>query len=804
MFKNYFKIAFSNLRRNKIFSFINIFGLATGMACSLLIFLFVKDERSYDRFNKDSENIYRVVENLVNDDGTQVPGATTPLPMAPAMQKEIPEVVNVTRFFANPDWGANFLFQYGTKKFNEQNIVLVDSSFLDVFTFSFIKGNPKTAFTEGNSVVLTESMAKKYFGNDPDSDQEAIGKTLHADQFLGDLVVTGIMKDVPGNAHFHFDFAVSLQKLVGNNKTDWGWNDFYTYVKVKPHTNIAGVSKKIQDLYKQNDPSGKMIFYTQPLTSIHLSSNLKAELEPNGNSLQIYIFSIIAIFIILIAGINYVNLATAKSTAKAKEVGVRKITGASRLQLVNQFLVESFLTCLAASALAILISQLILPAVNAITQKHLSLNRQPIVFLYLFLTTLLLGLVAGFFPAIYLSSFKPAGILKGVRKNNGTALGLRKVLVVTQFTISIVLIIGTLVIAKQMHFMQSSDLGLDKDQVLIIKNAWTLPDDQKDAFKNSSLQIRGVKKISMSDGVLGGQNWTHKMHLQGSQNAQSINFLSVGNDFTDALGIKIKEGRSFSGKFPSDVMINKRDTVPNQLIGSVVLNETAVKELGIPAPAVGKNVFWDQNYLRVIGVAGDFHYTSFRTKVEPFAFVDIPMRMGNFTVKLATHNMKSTLAQLENTWNKFSPGRPFEYTFLDETYTKLYESENRFQKVFISMVILAIVIASLGLFGLAIFAAKQRIKEIGIRKVLGASTAAIAAMLSGDFLKLVMIALIIAIPVGWYFMHKWLQDFAYRINISWWMFVAAGLLAVAIALITVSFQAIKAALANPVESLRTE
>ncbi|MEO7043662.1 MAG: ABC transporter permease, partial [Ferruginibacter sp.] len=286
------KIAARNLRRNKVFSFINIFGLATGMACSLLIFLFVKDERSYDRFNKDAENIYRVSENLVNDDGNQVPGATTPLPLALAIQKEIPEVVDVTRFFANPDWGANFLFQNGTKKFNEQSIVLVDSSFLNVFTFPLIKGNPKTAFKEGNSVVLTESMAKKYFGN-----QNPVGKTLHADQFLGDVVVTGVMKDVPRNSHFHFDFAISLQKLVGANSNDWGWNDFYTYVKVKPHTNITSFTKKIQSLYNQHDPSGKITLYAQPLTSIHLSSNLKAELEPNGDKLQIYIFSLIAIFI---------------------------------------------------------------------------------------------------------------------------------------------------------------------------------------------------------------------------------------------------------------------------------------------------------------------------------------------------------------------------------------------------------------------------------------------------------------------------------------------------------------------------
>ncbi|MEP6465752.1 MAG: ABC transporter permease [Parafilimonas sp.] len=785
--------------RNKIFSFINIFGLASGMACSLLIFLYVSDESSYDKFNNDSENIYRVVKDFVNDDGSKVPDATTPPALAPYMQKQIPEVESVTRLFANPDWGANFLFQYGTKKFNEQSIVFVDSSFLKVFTFPFIKGNPKTAFAASNSVILTESTAKKYFGN-----ENPIGKTLHADQFLEDLLVTGVIKDVPRNAHFHFDFAISLQKLGGDHNTDWGWYEFYTYAKVKPNTNITNFTKKIQGLYNQNNPDGKNIFYTQPLTAIHLSSDLKEEIETNGDSMQIYIFSIIAIFIILIAGINYVNLSTARSSIKAKEVGVRKIAGASRLQLINQFLVESFLTCIIAAALALLIAQLLLPSVNAITQKQLSLSGQPNVFLYLLLTTVFLAFVAGLFPSVYLSSFKPFGILKGAGKNNGTALSLRKVLVVIQFTISIVLIIGALVIAKQMNFMQSSDLGLDKNQVLIIKNAWSLPDDQKDAFKNAALQIHGVQKIAMADGILGGQTWIRKMHLQGSQDAQPINFLSVSNDFTEALEIKLKEGRSFSAKFPSDVMTRLPDSASNQKLGSVVLSETAVKELDISEPAIGKNIYWDQNYLKIIGVVKDFHFTSFRTKVEPFAFVNNPIRMGNFTVKLSTNNIKSTLIQLENTWNKFSPHRPFEYTFLDDTYAKLYQSENRFQKVFISLVILGIVIACLGLFGVAAFAAQQRVKEIGIRKVLGASTAAIANMLSRDFLKLVMIALIIAIPAGWYFMNKWLQGFAYRIDLSWSIFVAAAVLAILIALITVSFQAIKAAIANPVKSLRSE
>jgi putative ABC transport system permease protein len=800
MITNHFKIAFRSIMKNKTFSFINIFGLATGMACSLLIFLFVKDELSYDRFNKDSAHIYRVVKDFVNDDGTPIPDATTPPALAIAMQREIPEVIDATRAFANPDWGGNFLFKYGDKKFNEQKIFFVDSSFFDVFTFPFISGNTRDAFKEINSVVITENVAKKYFGN-----ENPIGKTLHADQFLGDLMVTRVMKNIPANSHFHFDFAISIKKLGGEDKdSDWGWYEFYTYVKIKPHTNIASLTKKIQNIYKQNDPTGKDIYYTQPLTSIHLSSNLKSEIEPNSDKTYVYIFAIIAIFIILIAGINYVNLATAKASVRAKEVGIRKVAGASRPSLINQFLIESVVTSLIASLLAVAIASLLLPEVNAITQKQLTLTGDPSVLGYITTVAFFLGVITGFFPAVYLSSFKPVNVLKGLKINRLGTLGLRKVLVVLQFTISIALIIGALVIAEQVHFMQSAKLGLNKDQVVIVKNEWTLPDEAKDAFQNTALQIRGVKKMATSDGVLGGQNWTMQLRSQGSQNAQLVNSLSISYDYLDALGIQIKEGRCFSAKFPTDVMVNLSDNRLNQIVGSVILNETAVKELGVQEPAVGKNIFWGGNYLRIVGVVKDFHFTSFHDKIKPFAFVDNPRRMGDYTIKLSTDNMKVTLAQLENTWNKFSPERPFEYFFLDETYAKLYQSESHFQQIFTSLVILGIIIACLGLFGLAAFAAQQRVKEIGIRKVLGASVNEIVSLLSKDFLRLVFIALLIATPIAWFFMNNWLQDFAYRVNMQWWLFLAAACIAIFVAVVTICTQAIKAAIANPVKSLRTE
>lgn len=410
MFKNYFKTAIRNLLRNKIFSFINIFGLAVGMACSLLIFLFVKDELSYDRFNKDSANIYRVVKDFVNDDGTIIPDATTPPALAVAMQRVIPGV-NAARAFANPDWGQNFLFKYDNKKFNEQRIFFVDSNFFSVFTLPFVRGNAQNAFKDANSIVITESEAKKYFGN-----ENPIGKRIQGDQFLGDMLVTGVIKNIPSNSHFHFDFAIPLSKLGGSDKDgDWGWYEFYTYVKLKPHTNIAALTKKIQTIYQQNDSTGKAIYYTQPLTSIHLTSNLKEEIEPNGNELYVYIFSIIAIFIILIAAINYINLATAKAAVRAKEIGVRKITGASRSSLIKQFLTESVFTCLIASLLAIMIAQLLLPAVNTMSQKQLTFINNPVILGYVLGMALSVGFVAGIFPAIYLSSFKPVLVLKAAK-----------------------------------------------------------------------------------------------------------------------------------------------------------------------------------------------------------------------------------------------------------------------------------------------------------------------------------------------------------------------------------------------------
>jgi putative ABC transport system permease protein len=801
MLKNYFKVSLRNLWKNKGFSAINIFGLATGMACSLLIFLFVHDEKSYDRYHKNAENIYRVVKDFVNDDGSRVPDATTPPSIAPAIQKEIPGVENVTRVF--PSWGRDYYIKYGDKTFSEHNLYRVDSSFFDVFTFSFLKGEPQNALGNNSSVVLTESAAKKYFG-----DNEPIGKVLTVDD-LGDMMVTAIIEDVPQASHFHFDVLVSVRTFPAPGMdADWGWYNFYTYARLKPRTDIAAFTKQVQQLYKRNREEGSNVFYVQPVTDIHLTSNLKWELEANSDKLYVYVFTIIAIFILLIAGINYVNLATAKASVRAKEIGVRKVAGAYRSTLIKQLLVESVITCMIAAALALLIAQLLLPTVNSLTQKQLTILGDPSVPVYLTLASILLGVIAGVFPAIYLSSFKPIIVLKGLKLNEKNTLSLRKGLVILQFTISIVLIIGAIIISQQINFIQSTKLGLNKDQVLIAKNSFSR--NETNAFLNDVAQIPGVKKVSTANGVVGGQNWTNDMSLKGTENSKLVNFISVSNDFVDVMGMELKEGRNFSEKFPGDTMTRGIPGGPlEQTLGSVLVNETTIKNLGIPEPAVGRQLLWgsDQDtmyYLTIVGVIKDFHFTSMRSDIKPFAFINNPRQQWNYTIKLSPDNLNSTLAGLETAWKKYSNGKPFEYSFLDETFARLYQSEARFQKLFISLVILGIVISCLGLLGLSIFAAQRRIKEIGIRKVLGASVPSMVRLLSKDFLKLVAFSLVLAIPISWYAMNKWLQDFAYRINVEWWVFVLGGFIAMVIAFLTISFQTVKSALANPVKNLRTE
>jgi putative ABC transport system permease protein len=802
MLINYLKIALRNLRKHRVISFINIFGLAVGIACGLLIFLFVHDEWSYDRFNLHADRTYRIVKDFVNDDGSRLPDATTPPALAPAMMHEIPEVEQVTRVF--PGWGGKFLIRYGEKRFTEERLFRVDSNFFNVFTFPFVEGDAATAFKEINSIVITRTMAKKYFGA-----EDPLTKVLHTD--MGELKVTGVVNDVPDAAHFHFDFLISIHKFGGPLADQWGWYNFYTYVRLKPHTAIGPVVAKVQALYHKNNKEGKNIFYAQPLTDIHLRSDLKWELEPNGTALYIYVFAVIALFVIAIACVNYINLSTAKASLRAKEIGVRKVTGALRGALIRQFLMESVMTVLLSFLVALALAQLLLPPINLLVQKNLSLGvlLDPVLLAVIGAAILTIGLATGIYPALYLSGIKPIAVLKGHGFAGRPAFDLRKALVVFQFTISVALIAGVVVMVQQIHYIQNAKLGLNKDQVMVIADAGSLSRSDREAMLGELAKTNGVNKAASADGVVGGQNWTMNLNLKGSQNSQLINYVDVSYDFLDVVGIHIKEGRNFSAAFPSDTTSQGLAGQISRVSGGIILNETAVRDLGIPKPAVGQLVQLGKDhdtiyYLKVVGVAQDFHFASFKSAIKPFAFLRSNRWQDNFTIKVAPVGVDHTIAEIGKEWNRFAPDRPFRYSFLDETFSKLYQSDQRFNQVVLYLTILAIGIGCMGLFGLTAFMIDRRTKEIGVRKVVGASATGIVFLLSRDFVRLVLLAVLIATPIAWFALDKWLGNFAYRISIQWWVFALAGLAAVFIALLTVSFQAIGAALANPVKSLRSE
>lgn len=802
MFRNYLKIAFRSLRKNIRLSTINIVGLACGIACTLLIFLFVQDELMYDKHHTDASLIHRVVKDFVNDDGSRIPDATSPGPLAAAMQKEIPEVATITR--VHPNWGGTTRMEFEDKAIAEEKVWRVDSSFFQVFTVPFIKGDAKTALKDVNSIVLTERAAKRYFGS-----QHPIGKTLKMNG-RDDVTVTAVIADVPPQSHFHYEFLLSFRRLGQNVDTNWGSYNYYTYVKVVPGTDMGAFEKKIQDVYERNQEERYSDFYTQALTDIHLTSKLKWELEPNGDKMYVLIFIVIGIFILVIAAINYINLSTARSTLRAKETGIRKVSGAGRKSLVFQFLLESVIVCFIAAVMAIALSYTLIPTINDLTQKQLDMTGNPMVLLYLVAVTVFIGLIAGIFPALYLSSFKPVAVLKGFKLNESGALNLRKSLVVVQFTISITLIISALIISQQMQYVRSAELGFDKDQIVVIQNAGNLSRAERNVTLNAFKELSGVKKASTSGTILGRGFSTTRLRAVGSQQEQQLNFTSVDFDFLDVVGITMAEGRGFSPDFPADSLNNGILGGPlHQRLGGIVINEQAVKEFGLGSPAVGKQLVWSTDadttyYVEVVGVAKNFHFTSLRNEIKPYGFLIANGNQTNFTLKLSGGDLQQTVAQLESTWRQVNPSKPFEYLFLDETFSKMYAAEARFQKVFISLVILGIVIACLGLFALATFSAEQRIKEIGIRKVLGASVGHVVTLMSKDFLKLIVLSLIFAIPLSAYAMQRWLEGFAYHVPLQWWVFLVAAVIALVIAFVTISTQAFKAAMTDPAKSLRSE
>jgi putative ABC transport system permease protein len=787
MLRNYLNVALRNLLRNKSASLIKVTSLSVGMICFAIISLFVYNELSYDRFHANPHQVFRVVKDFIDDDGSRLPDATTPPAFGPAIQKEIPEVAYSTRIF--PNWGRKYLVQHEDKRTYEEGVVRIDSSFFDVFTFPFVKGDKKTATSNPNFIILTESTARRIFKN-----EDPIGKPLKIDigQNGTDFFVSGIVKDVPKNSHFTFDFLISIRSFQNPQlDSDWGFYNFYTYVRLHPEANPQSFKNKLQPVFKSHNPESRIECYTQALTDIHLRSNLKWELSANGDYSYIRILAIIAISTILLATINYINLVTAQSARRAKEVGIRKVSGGTKNALVAQFLFESVIMATVATIVSLAIVESILPAISGLFNSTLSFfNPDTKSVLWIVVSVgLATGLIAGLYPAFYLSSFQPANVLKGASIIFGGDSFLRKGLVTFQFVISTVLIIGTIVISSQIEFVRSKKLGFSKENIMLIHNAGDLPN--RASLVTEIKKTTGVINAGGANGVIGGQNWTTPAQAKGQENTLLLNLLFTDYDFLDVMDVNFNEGRNFSRATQADS-------------SAIILNETAVRQLGLKGEVIGSRINVLDTVYTVIGLVEDFHFTSFHEPIKPFGFFLSEAGINKLFVKIDDDNITESIDKIRELWSTLAPDRPFEFTFQDEQVAKLYASEVKFQKLFSIFTLIAILIACLGLFGLSAYTAQQRTKEIGIRKVLGASVMGVTGLLSKEFLKLVLVAVALSIPVAWYAMKEWLANFAYHVDLKPWMFVVSGLTAVSIALITVCFQSIKAAMANPVNSLRNE
>ena len=793
MIKNYFKIAFRNLWRHRVFSFINIMGLAVGMTACFLIFLYIHFELSYDSFHTKANRIYRVVADIKTP--TEVINASGPSWAVPPNAKdEFPEIESFVRVLND-----QVLVRKGDIKFQEENTVWADSSFFHVFDFKLVKGNPQTALKDQFNVVFSETAAKKYFGKD-----DPMGQTL---LLTGDgfpAKVTGIMKDIPENSQIKADMVLSMatitQKFAPQIDSQWGNYGAYAYFLLRQGTNPKSLTAKFPAfLEKRNGTEMKKqqmypTLFLEPLRDVYLRST--RDDHKTGNINNVYIFSIVAIFILLIACINFVNLTTARSSERAKEVGIRKVVGAAKSQLTSQFIGESILLCVIAFLATVLSSAFLLPLFNQLAGKTISHGIFENV-RYLFILLLAatgIGLLAGIYPSLVLSSFRPIVVLKGQFSSGNRGVFLRKALVVSQFTISIALIVATIIVYNQMKYMRSQDLGFSKDQILVMD---TFGDPAKDALKRELATIPAVKSVATSSSVPGGGNpgaYSEIENAKGDLQVANLDLYFVDFDYINQFKIKMVAGRAFSKDFGTDTT------------QAMLLNEAAVKMFGYTSPqqAIGRRFKQWGREGKIIGVMKDFHFHSLQQPIKPLSMRIEPGGCNLVSANVSAANLPSTISSIESKWKKLIPNRPFSYFFLDDFFDKQYRTEERFGKLFLNFAILAIFISCLGLLGLASYSTIQRTKEIGVRKVLGASVPNIVNLLSREFLKLVAISSLIAFPIAWLAMHKWLQDFAYRTIISWWVFLTAAILATLIALATISFQAIKAAIANPVKSLRTE
>jgi len=814
MIKNYLKVAFRNLRDLKGLSVINIVGLAVGIASCIVILLYVAAELGYDRFNENADQIYRIhLEALVN--GGKVNVAMSARPLGPTLAHNYPEVAAYTRI-KNVDAPT---VKYKDKVFSERKFYWVDSTFFDVFTVSFLEGDPKTALATPNTIVITESVARKYFGN-----ENPVGKILGTSQSGQDYLVTGVVKEFPPNAHFHFDFLGSLSSCEDSRSQSWVENPYYTYVLLRKGTDPDQFQSKLRDVVKnypwaeinritkmgiafeQFEAAGnRFVYRMQPLTSIHLHSHLDYELEPNSDISYVYIFSVIAVVILLLAIVNFMNLATARSEKRAKEVGIRKALGSNRSQLAAQFFAESILTSLLAVLLAIVLIELFAPMLSQLTGLQISLDlfASPFPILGLLCFGIVVGIVSGSYPAFYLSSFRPIQMLKkGTGHENRRPL-LRDGLIIFQFAVSIVLFVGTLTVYSELLFIQNKNLGFNKEQVIVLNGTEAIGGNKIKSFRQELVSAPRVISATSTSAVPGmgtyGLSSTTFNPLGNSiRNPQQLWILIGDYNLLSTYQMKLAQGRFFDREYGSDS-------------ASVVLNEAAVAALAFKDP-LGKEVVsagstpQENKMLRIIGVVKDFNFESLHQPVHPLAiFLSADGQvLPHISIRVAPGDYPSTISSLETIWHKFAGNQTFDYTFLDQGLASLYKAEQRTATIAATFSGLAIFIACLGLFGLAAFVTEQRTKEIGIRKILGATVSEIVIMLSKQFTIWVLVANVVAWPIAYYMMNNWLRDFAYRINISVWIFAVSGLLALAIALLTVSSHAIKAATANPVQSLRYE
>jgi putative ABC transport system permease protein len=807
MLKNYIKTALRNLLKRKGYSLINIVGLAIGMASCLLILMFVNDELSCDAYNEKADRIYRVAASFLYG-GRNFDIAVAPAPTAQVLLAEFPEVEDAVRFRQR----GRYIFRYGDNTFKETQVSYVDPSFFNIFSIPLLMGNPDTALTEPNTLILSQKTAQKYFRY-----EDPVGKTLRLNDRT-DYMVTGVFEEIPDNSHFHFDVLISMTSLEESKSQSWMSQNFQTYILLHKGADPASLEAKfpallikymgpqieafmgqsIEKLMKENELRGE--FFLQPLRDIHLHSDLIAEMEATSDIKYVYTFSVIALFILVIASINYMNLSTARSAGRAREVGIRKVLGSYRSQLIRQFLTESMLLCLVSLVLALGLVKLALPFFNGLSGKAMSLAdlRNPSMVGALALVTIIVGILAGSYSAFFISAFQPVNVLKGHLKSSVKTGWLRSGLVVFQFAASTILIIGTFVVYNQLHYIQNKKLGYDKEQVIILSNTY-LFGDQAETFKNTMLAYAQIVNATVSDYLPVPSNRNNSSVLpegeRDSKKATSMQNWIVDYEYIKTLGMKIVAGRDFSREHSSDAR-------------AAIINQAAAKQFDWADPVgrrVGRIVSLQGDFelYEVIGILEDFHFETLKETIGPLVMF-LGESNGNISFRVKSEDMAGTIGLLHKEWKKFLPNQPFEYSFLDERFADMYKTEQRIGKIFGIFAGLAIFIGCLGLFALAAFSAEQRTKEIGIRKVLGATATNIIRLLTKELVILIAMANIIAWPVAFWVMKGWLNDFSYRTSLSVWVFVGAGLLTLFIALLTVSYQAVKAALADPATSLRYE